>query len=78
MSRRTLERRFRARFGHSPWQEIRRVQIEHVKNLLAGTDWKLSHIARASAFGTAKRLGQIFREETGESPTTYRSRYRND
>lgn len=76
MSRRTLERRFKKAVGHSPWREIRRVQIEHVKRMLLETDWPIKRLVLNSAFPSASRLIEVFRQETGETPVAYRSRHR--
>ncbi len=76
MSRRTLERRFAAAVGHSPWREIRRVQVEHVKRMLIETDWPVKRLVGNSGFPSAARLIEVFREETGETPIAYRMRHR--
>ncbi|MGC9452431.1 MAG: substrate-binding domain-containing protein [Oceanipulchritudo sp.] len=76
LSRRTFERRFRKATGRTPWEEIRRVQVEHVKRLLEQTDWSTKRIALSSAFKTPSRLAAVFREETGETPQGWRRRYR--
>ncbi|MEX0653461.1 MAG: substrate-binding domain-containing protein [Phycisphaeraceae bacterium] len=75
LSQRALERRFQQRVGHTLFTEIRRVQLAHVQHLLTQTDWSIQQIARASAFANAKRLGEVFREAIGESPTAYRRRF---
>lgn len=76
VSRRNLERRFERVVGHSIWREMRRVQIEHVKNQLLGTSLPIKVIARDSAFPNPARLAEIFREETGETPAGFRKRNR--
>ncbi len=76
ISRRSLERRFGAIVGHSPWREIRLAQIAHVKKLLIETDMSMPKVAAASAFYDAKRLSTIFKEETGVTPTAYRRQFR--
>jgi LacI family transcriptional regulator len=75
VGRRTLERRFAEATGRTVFQEIRRIQIEHVQRLLRETNWEVEQIAGASAFSTPKRLREVFREATGESPTVYRQRH---
>jgi LacI family transcriptional regulator len=72
-ARRSIERKFRRYLGRSPWQEIRRVQIEHVKQLLRQTDWPIVQVAEASAFRDAKTLSTVFRKETGLSPRQFRN-----
>lgn len=77
VDRRSLERKFRRYLGRSPWQEIRRVHIEHVKRLLIDTDWLMPKVAAASGFRDAKHLGEQFRKSTGKTPTDFRQRHRS-
>ncbi|MFP4052943.1 MAG: substrate-binding domain-containing protein [Phycisphaerae bacterium] len=72
-ARRSIERKFRRYLGRSPWQEIRRVQIEHVKQLLRQTDWPIGQVAEASAFRDPRTLSRVFRKETGLSPRQFRN-----
>ncbi|MEX0653465.1 MAG: substrate-binding domain-containing protein [Phycisphaeraceae bacterium] len=72
VSRATLERKFRQSLGRSPFDEIRRVQVEHIQRLLTNTDWSIQRIAVASAFPDARRLAAAFHKATGLTPTEYR------
>ncbi|MFW6145942.1 MAG: substrate-binding domain-containing protein [Planctomycetota bacterium] len=72
LSRRTLERRFRAAFGRSPGAEIRRVQLERAKYLLAGSDASIPQVARQSGFRSPEYLTYVFRRKLGLPPTHYR------
>jgi len=76
-ARRSLERKFRGAFGHSPFQELRRQQVEHVKQLLIHTDWAMPKVAANSAFRDAKDLATQFRKYAGTTPTTYRAQHRS-
>lgn len=76
VARRSLERRFRKHVGHSPWREIRRTQVEHIKKLLVETDLSMTELTAASAFCDPRRMCTIFREETGLTPTAYRKQHR--
>lgn len=76
LSRRTFERHFKQAAGCTPWEEIRRVQVEHVRTLLEKSEWSIKRIALSSAFKTPSRLAAVFREATGETPQSYRRRYR--
>lgn len=76
VSRRSLELRFSRSLRRTPWQEIRRSQIEHVKQMLRETDLPVQDLARSSAFGNSRRLSTIFRQETGATPTGYRRKHR--
>lgn len=72
ISRRYLERKFKASIRRSPLQEIRRTRIERAKELLAQTDMDLPAVARQSGFPNGSRLAHVFREATGMTPTEYR------
>jgi len=72
VSRRAFEKRFIKRVGRTPWQEIRRTQVEYVKQLLRDTDLPIQRIADLSAFCDPRRLSNVFREETSMTPRTYR------
>ena len=50
MARRTLEARLKALLGRTPREEIARVQLGRVKELLAGTDLALAEIAGRAGF----------------------------
>lgn len=77
MSRRVLERRFRKILGRSPFSEIRRVQIEHIKTLLARTNNTLEAIAPECGFDSVTRMNAAFRKALGVSPGAYRKQFRN-
>jgi LacI family transcriptional regulator len=61
LSRRALEKRFRAAVGRPPHMEIRRAQLERVKELLVGSDYKLEKIAEITGFSSAQYLAGLFR-----------------
>jgi LacI family transcriptional regulator len=72
LSRRELERRFRASFGRSPGDEMLRTQLQIVKSLLIETDLPLYRIAERAGFAHAEYLNVAFKRETGVTPRTYR------
>jgi LacI family transcriptional regulator len=74
LSRRSLEMRFRKALGRSPYQEIRRVQIERAKLLLSRTDRPVREIADACGFKEARQLSAAFHERIGLTPRQYRRR----
>jgi LacI family transcriptional regulator, galactose operon repressor len=76
MSRRSLERHFRARLGRSPSQEIRRVQMDRAKFLLAETDQTLRAIAGSCGYGEFRNFATAFRREVGLSPSQFRRDFR--
>jgi LacI family transcriptional regulator len=74
MARRALEARFRKLIGRTPRQEILRVQLNRVKELLVGTDLPVWEIAGRTGFET-DYLSVVFKQETALAPTEYRKRY---
>ena len=76
VSRRSLERRFRAVLGRGLGAEIRRVRMEKARWLLSGTALPIARVAASSGFSEAKHLSTAFRRESGLTPTEYRRRSR--
>ncbi len=76
MSRRTLERRFRRRFGHSVHTEIRRIQLRRATELLVQTDMAIPDVAGACGFQYATRFSASFKARFGMPPTAYRAQFR--
>jgi LacI family transcriptional regulator len=77
VSRSTLDRRFAQTLGRSPKQEIARVRIDRIKQLLVETDLTLSDIAIALKLNHTEYLNTLFKREVGETPGVYRSRMGN-
>ncbi len=77
LNRRYLERRFRQHLSRSPFQEIRRVQMDQVKNLLAQTDLTIDAIADQTGFGGRTRLTVEFSKRIGLPPGAYRNQFRH-
>lgn len=72
LSRRSLEKRFRQSLGRLPNAEIRRVQIERVKELLVSSDYKLEKIASLTGFSTAQYLAGLFHRMVNMTPGAWR------
>lgn len=72
VSRRLLERRFRAILGRSVLEEVIRVRVERAKQLLSETHLPITAVAAQSGFPSARRLDVVFARLTGLSPTAYR------
>lgn len=72
MGRRLLEKRFRAMIGRTLRQEITRVQMLRVKELLVGTELSLAEIADRAGFKYVEYLTFVFKREFGISPSSYR------
>ncbi len=73
MTRRSLERKFKATFDRTPLAEIHRLRIARVRELLATTDMPISQIAIATGFGTPEYMTTMFKRESGLTPLRYRS-----
>ncbi|MBV9123769.1 MAG: DNA-binding transcriptional regulator [Planctomycetes bacterium] len=76
VSRSTLERRFAETLGRSPKEEILRVRMARVKQLLIDTDYSLSAIARLVGIEHHEHLSALFKARTGETPGAFRRRIR--
>jgi LacI family transcriptional regulator len=77
VSRRSLERRFRALLERGLGEEIRRVHLERAKDLLATTALSIAEVAEQSGFASVHYLSRVFRRETGITPTAHRRQFRN-
>jgi LacI family transcriptional regulator len=76
VSRRQLERRFRAVLGRSLLEEIRYCRVERARQLLIDTDLTIPQIATASGFSSASYLTVVFSRIAGESPGNFRKNVR--
>lgn len=72
LSRASLERRFRQYLNRTPLQEIRRIRVAHVRQLLTATDLPLKDIASRCGYSSASRLIESFQQEAGQGPSSYR------
>lgn len=71
-SRRLLECRFKKLIGRTPHEEIVRVQLNHVKLLLAESDLSLEQISERAGFAHVEYLNAKFHREEGLPPGRYR------
>ena len=74
VSRRVLESRFKKLLGHSPHDEILRVQLQRVKQLLAETDLPLRVISERAGFKHVEYLSAVFKRHIGRPPRDFRQR----
>lgn len=72
LSRRVLQRRFKAATGRTVQDEVLHNQLERIKQMLAETDLKLDSIARRSGFNYIGYLCSFFKKRTGMTPGEYR------
>lgn len=72
MSRRNFQRRFKSEFGITPLEYVLRTRFVIVCELLRNTNLPVDKIARRCGMGDGNRLGRLFKERYGMSPTQYR------
>lgn len=75
LARRVLERRFRTLVGRTLLEEIRRVQVDRIKDLLVNTDLSLKDIAQRTGFRHLEYFTVTFKRETGRPPSVYRAEH---
>jgi transcriptional regulator GlxA family with amidase domain len=73
MSKRNYQRRFKVEFGITPLDYLLHTRFEAVCSMLEDTDLPIDKIARSCGMGDGNRLGRIFKERIGMSPTQYRA-----
>mgnify|MGYP001556670112 CR=1 FL=1 len=76
MSRSQLEHKFRRFVGRSPQKEIRHAQVAKISELLSATDMSLKEIAAEAGFVHVEYMCVVFKRVTGETPGTFRARFR--
>jgi LacI family transcriptional regulator len=76
VSRRILESRFKKMLGHTPHEEILRVQLHRVRELLEETDLPLATIANRAGFKYVEYLSVVFKRQFAMPPSQYRAKNR--
>jgi LacI family transcriptional regulator len=76
IARRTLEKQFSAILGHSPAEEIRRIKLDKVRQLLSSTDMAIPDIAEACGFAYAEHMIPLFARHYGSTPAAFRRNLR--
>lgn len=72
LSRRVLEKRFRAVLNRSVNDYIRQCRVARITELLAGSAMTVSEIALHMGFPDAAHIARYFRRQTDTSPADYR------
>jgi len=72
MARRALEQRMKAIIGRTPHEEIRRVQLQRVRELLCNSTLTLAEIAERCGFKHTEYLTVAFKRDCGLSPNEFR------
>jgi LacI family transcriptional regulator len=76
LSRRRLEARFKKLIGRTPHDEIDRVRLNRVKDLLRETDLSLAEISKRAGYEHVEYLSVVFKKKMGIPPREYRVRHR--
>jgi transcriptional regulator GlxA family with amidase domain len=72
ISRRSLELKFIEHIGATPLEEIHRMQLDRIKQLLVETDMSIADLARQTGFRYQEYLARFFKQRTGLTPTKFR------
>ena len=72
LSRRVLESRFKKILGRSPHEELTRLKLERIKQLLTETDLSLAEIASRTGFEHDEYMSVFFRKAEGVPPGQFR------
>lgn len=75
VSRRKLEARFKKLIGRTPHDEIDRVRLNRVKELLRETSLPLAEIAQRAGFEHVEYLSVVFKKKVGMPPSDYRRKH---
>jgi LacI family transcriptional regulator len=73
MSRASLQQRMKKVIGRTIHEEIERVRLARVKELLLSPDMTIKQVARATGFSSVQYMTRVFRAALGETPARYRS-----
>jgi LacI family transcriptional regulator len=76
VSRSTLGRWCSKSLGRSPSEEITRVRLNRVRELLVSTALPMERIARLTGFPHVESLFRLFKQVTGQTPSQYRGEFR--
>lgn len=76
LSRTGLAKQFRDVLGRSMGQEILRVRIERVRELLRSTGLPIKQVAHRAGFHQVEYMTRLFRRMTGQTPGRYRRQSR--
>ncbi len=72
VSRNALNYKFMKILRRSVYNEIKRVRIELIRQMLLETDLSVSHIALKLGYYNANHIARYFKQKTGISPLEYR------
>ncbi|WP_051356603.1 helix-turn-helix domain-containing protein [Azorhizobium doebereinerae] len=71
-----FSKRFRARFGLSPYNYVLARRVELAQQMMTGSQDSLSEIALNCGFSDQAHFSRVFKRVTGESPNAWRRLWR--
>ncbi len=72
VSRRNLHNKFMKTLGRSVYDEIKRVRIELISQMLIDTDLSISDIVMSLGYDNTNHIARYFKQKMGMSPLEYR------
>ncbi len=72
VSRRNLHDKFRKTLGRTVYDEIKRVRIDLISQMLVETDLSISEIASSLGYDNSNHIARYFKQKMGISPVDYR------
>jgi len=72
----TFQRRFHQALGRSPREELARLKLARVEELLRESDLPLARIADLSGFNYPEVMMKLFKRKMGMTPGAFRGRLR--
>ncbi|MCJ7729517.1 MAG: substrate-binding domain-containing protein [Sedimentisphaerales bacterium] len=72
VSRRSLHDKFMKTLGRSVYDEIKRVRIDLISQMLLETDLSISDIAFSLGYDSTNHIARYFKQKMGVSPLDYR------
>ena len=78
VTREHFVRAFRKRYGETPGTLLRRLRLEHARELLLATTLRVEEVALSSGFASVNTFSRAFRQHYHGSPGRVRHRGRNE
>lgn len=72
ISRRLLEKRFKASLGRTPAEHIRFTQLDRAKQLLMETNLNIERVSEIAGFGSPDHMAFLFRKKFSITPLKFR------
>lgn len=74
MSRASLQARMKQVLGRTIHDEIERVRLSRVKDLLLNSDMSIKQVTSATGFSSVQYMTRVFHRSAGETPAKFRKR----